>query len=48
VIKRKQSYIDLGVDYMDEVAKRAKAKKLIRELRALGYTTQQPGPEVAS
>jgi transposase len=48
VIKRKQSYIDLGVDYMDEVAKRAKAKKLIRELQALGYTTKQPGPEVAS
>lgn len=48
VLKRKQSYIDLGVDYMDEVAKRAKAKKLIRELQALGYTTKQPGPEVAS
>lgn len=48
VIKRKQSYIDLGVDYMDEISKRAKAKKLIRELQALGYTATQPGPEAAS
>jgi len=48
LLKQKQAYVDLGVDYMDELSKRAKAKKLLKEPQALGYTAQQTEPEVAS
>ena len=40
MLLRKESYIELGADYLDKLSAHIRAKRLIKQLNSLGYEVQ--------